>query len=112
MKSNNRLRLRPFRAILWTPLRMISRKLEKQPSCLPFGKAEDTASSLLPGRRTLLWQAGQEFGVADYSLTLAALNLRHPRLLQRQGLRLSIGAARNCESLTEDGISCRNLCVT
>jgi hypothetical protein len=79
-------------AVLRNSLQVISRKLEKQPSCLPFGlrkatprhvgKAEDTASSLLARVR----RPPQ----AD-SLTLAALNLRHPRLLQRQGLESYLG---------------------
>ena len=63
---------------------MISRELRKLPCCLLFGlrkatprhvgKAEDTASAVLPGRRTLLWQAGQGIGVNDYSLTLSLSN--------------------------------------
>jgi hypothetical protein len=48
--------------------------------CLPFGKADDTPSPALPGRRTLLWQAGQGFAVAYYGFTLDALDLEHPQL--------------------------------
>ncbi len=43
------------------------------------------------------------------------LDAEHPAILLDlvlKPLRLSICAARNCESLTEDAISCRNLCVS
>ncbi len=49
------------------------------------------------------------------NITAMELDAEQPAILLGlvlKPLRLSICAARNCESLTEDAISCRNLCVT
>jgi hypothetical protein len=63
-------------------------------SARQVGKAEDTASPLLPAGPKP-WhpssvastaeggKAGQGFAVCDYSFTLDAVDLQHPRLLQR-----------------------------
>ena len=63
-----------FRIFLWTYLKRISGYFQKkQPVFCPSGK---------PGVPQLLRY--QEFAVDNYSFTLSALNMRHPRLLQHQ----------------------------
>jgi len=53
---------------------------EKQPCYLPYGKADGTASPRFHGIFDLRCQG---LAVNYYSCTLDALDLQHPRLLQR-----------------------------
>jgi hypothetical protein len=55
------------------PIQCISQRVLNSPYYLPVGKVDDTASPLLSRVR----------GRIDYSFTLDASDLRHPRLSQR-----------------------------
>jgi len=77
----------------------IQRSIEKPPYLLPAGKPRIPHLPVCTGSCELCCQG---IGIVDYCLTLDALHLRHPRLLQHWGFA-SLDAIRETLELTEQG---------